>query len=209
MIGILLFIHTVPFFGFTSSPAKTTKSADVTVFGSNLHTQNSHLSRFSIPATKILRNNSGQSRGQTLFSREPSSVNESLYSTQSTENEIDKNLKARTGSASNEFHFSIYKWANTGVPVLMSTLKGSSYVSALSNNNMQETSFQNEDLSAEKQDMDPVSGVSLTEVVEKERLAMKRDFNKHEVIPPSSLLHDEYERKGNVWFYIRDMMKCI
>ncbi|KAK1422240.1 hypothetical protein QVD17_25210 [Tagetes erecta] len=162
-----------------SSPANMTKSVDVHVTGSYLHTPNTNLSRFSSPATQIFRNKSGQSRGQTLFSHASSSVNDSLHSTRSLEKDIDKNLKPETGSARNKFHFSMHKWANVEIPLLMCTLKGCSNVSALSSNSMQKFGVQNEDLSAEKQDTNPVSGFSLMEV-----------------IPASSLLRDEIERKG-------------
>ncbi|XP_076887563.1 J domain-containing protein required for chloroplast accumulation response 1-like isoform X2 [Bidens hawaiensis] len=190
-----------------SLPPKMTEDAGIPVFGSNVHIQNAHLSRFSNPATQIFRSNSGQPAGKTLLSRESSSAKESLHSTQSTEAEVDHKSNAKTTgtrSPSTEFHFSIHKWPNVGVPLLMSlrggkhyTLKGSSKVSAVSVDNMQESGFPNEDLSSKKEDTKPVSGVSLMDVIEKETLAVKPENNvQHEVIAPSSLLHDELERKG-------------
>ncbi|KAI3726731.1 hypothetical protein L1987_66535 [Smallanthus sonchifolius] len=185
-----------------SLPPKMIEDAGIPVFGSNVHTPNAPLSRFSSPATQIFRTSSGHSSGRTLLSRESSSVKES----QSTENEIDQNSKVKTTgtrSPSNEFHFSIHKWPNVGVPLLMSlrggkhtTLKGSSKVSALSVDTMQDSGFLNEDLSTKKEDVNPVSGVSLMEVIEKETSALKQEVNVQEVIAPSSLLHDETERKG-------------
>ncbi|KAI3785546.1 hypothetical protein L1987_44665 [Smallanthus sonchifolius] len=61
---------------------------------------------------------------------------------------------------------------------------------------MQDSGFLNEHLSAKKEDVNPVSGVSLMEVIEKETSALKQEVNVQEVIAPSSLLHDETERKG-------------
>lgn len=189
-------------------PPKMIEDGGTPVFGSNVHASNSPLSRFSTPATQIFRNNSGQSPGRTLLSRESSSVKESPYSTRSTENETDQMSKAKTTgtrSASNEFHFSIHKWPNVGVPLLMSlrggkhpAFKGSSKVSALSVDNMQDSGFPNEDSSAKNDDMNPVSGISLTKVIEKKTLAAKQEVNVHEVLAPSSLLHDEIERKGKL-----------
>lgn len=182
-----------------SLPPKITKAVDIPVFGSNVHTPGTPLSRFSSPSGRDYFR--GQSPGQTMLSRESSSVKESLFSTQSTENENDHKSTNRTtitGSPSREFHFSIHKWANVGVPLLMSlregihpTLKGSSKVSAL-----QDSGFPNEDLSAEKEDKNPISGISLMEVIEKETSMVKQEVEKPEVMPPSSLLHDEIERQG-------------
>ncbi|KAK1433566.1 hypothetical protein QVD17_10477 [Tagetes erecta] len=187
-------------------PPKMIEDGGTPVFGSNVHSSNTPLSRFSTPATQIFRSNSGQSPARTLLSRESASVKESLYSTRSTENEFDHMSKAKTTgtkSASNEFHFSIHKWPNVGVPLLMSlrggkhpALKGSSKVSALSADNMHDSGFPNEDLSAKRDEMNPVSGISLTEMIEKETLAVKQEVNVQEVVAPSSLLHDEIERKG-------------
>ncbi|KAI7729728.1 hypothetical protein M8C21_020933 [Ambrosia artemisiifolia] len=188
-----------------SLPPKMTEDAGIPVFGSSVHTPNT-LSRFSSPATQKFRNNSGQSPGRTLLSRESSSAKESLFSTQSTETEVDHKLKAKTTgtkSPSNDFHFSIHKWPSVGVPLLMSLrggnrpiLKGSSKVSAVSTDNMQESGFSNEDLSAKKEDVNPVSGIGLMKGIEKETSAVKQEENVHEVVAPSSLLHDELERKG-------------
>uniref|UniRef100_A0A251RYB6 Putative dnaJ domain-containing protein n=1 Tax=Helianthus annuus TaxID=4232 RepID=A0A251RYB6_HELAN len=160
-----------------SLPTKMTKAVDTPVFGSSVHTQNNHPYRFSSPSTQILRNNSCRSAGQTLLTRESSSKEwlfknkksskESVYSTRSTD---DHKSKARTGSSGIDFHFSMHKWANVGVPSLMSlhqgTHPGSSKVSVLSIDNMQNSGFPNKDLYAEKQQV------------------------------KSSLLHDEFERKG-------------
>ncbi|KAM0060763.1 hypothetical protein Hdeb2414_s0004g00127861 [Helianthus debilis subsp. tardiflorus] len=162
-----------------SLPTKMSKAVDTPVFGSSVHTQkNNHPYRFSSPSTQILRNNSGRSAaGQTLLTRESSSKEwlfknkksskESVYSTRST---VDHKSKARTGSSGIEFHFSMHKRANVGVPSLMSlhqgTHPGSSKVSVLSIDNMQNSSFPNKYLYAEKQQV------------------------------KSSLLHDEFERKG-------------
>ncbi|KAK9066685.1 hypothetical protein SSX86_014008 [Deinandra increscens subsp. villosa] len=191
-----------------SLPPKMTEDVGIPVFGSNAHTPNTNtpLSRFSSPATQVIRSNQGQSPARTLLSRESSSVKDSLYSTQSTEIEFDHKLKPKTTgtrSPGNEFHFSIHKWPNVGVPLLMSlrggkhpTLKGSSKVSALSMDNMQDSGSPNEELPARKDDMNPVSGTSLMEVIEKETLVMKQEVNVPEVVGPSSLLHDELERKG-------------
>ncbi|PWA92742.1 DnaJ domain-containing protein [Artemisia annua] len=189
-----------------SLPAKSTKTVDIPVFGSNVYTLNTSRSRFSSPSTQgrgVLSNNSGQSPGQTFLSRESSSVKESLNSPRSTEDENkSKNRTTRTGSGSpsSDFHFSIHKWANVGVPLLMSlrgpSLKGSSKVSAVSIENSQDTGFPNDDLSAQKEDVKPVSGISLAEVIEKETTTVKPVVNEEEVILPSSLLHDETERQG-------------
>ncbi|KAL8230858.1 hypothetical protein R6Q57_000636 [Mikania cordata] len=185
-----------------SLPPKMTKDAGIPVFGSNVHTPNTPLSRFSSSPTQTFRNNQGQSPGQTLLTRESSSFKESP----SAETEIDHESKPKAAvarSPSNEFHFSIHKWPNVGVPLLMSlrggkhpAFKGSSKVSALSMDIMQDSGFPNEDLSAKKKDMNPVSGISLMEVIEKETLASKQEVNVDEVIAPSSLLHDEIERRG-------------
>lgn len=176
-----------------------TKAVDIPVFGSNVHSPNTSVSRFS--------------SCHTLFSRETSSVkeSESVYSTRITENEIDQKSmnRTRTGSPTSEFHFSIHKWANVGVPLLMSlrggkhpTLKGSSKVSAVSIDNMQDPGFPIEDLSAEKKekDVNTLSGIGVTEVIEKETLIVKQEVKAPEVIPPSSILHDEIKRQGNVSF---------
>ncbi|KAJ0640097.1 hypothetical protein HanRHA438_Chr16g0748631 [Helianthus annuus] len=115
-----------------SLPTKMTKAVDTPVFGSFVHAQNNHPYRFSSPSTQILRNNSGRSAaGQTLLTRESSSKEwlfknkksskESVYSTRSTD---DHKSKARTGSSGIEFHFSMHKWANVGVPSLMSLHQG-------------------------------------------------------------------------------------
>ncbi|KAJ0834883.1 hypothetical protein HanRHA438_Chr16g0748711 [Helianthus annuus] len=114
-----------------SLPTKMTKAVDTPVFGSHVHTQNNHPYRFSSPSTQILRNNSCRSAGQTLLTRESSSKEwlfknkksskESVYSTRSTD---DHKSKARTGSSGIEFHFSMHKWANVGVPSLMSLHQG-------------------------------------------------------------------------------------
>ncbi|MFS7972501.1 putative Chaperone J-domain superfamily [Helianthus anomalus] len=180
-----------------SLPPKMTEDAGVPVFGSNVHSPSTTLSRFSSTATQKFRNNSGQSPGRTLLSREASGAKEALHSTRSTGSEVDDTSKAKTTgtkSPSNEFHFSIHKWPSVGVPLLMSLrggnrpiLKGSSKVSALSMDNMQESGFPNEDLSAKKEDV---------KVTEKETLAVKQEENVQEVVAQSSLLHDELERKG-------------
>ncbi|KAJ0818697.1 putative Chaperone J-domain superfamily [Helianthus annuus] len=150
-----------------SLPPKITEDAGIPVFGSNVHTPSTTLSRFSSTTTQKFRNNSGQSPGQTLLSREASNAKESLHSTRSTGSEVDDTSKAKTTgtkSPSNEFHFSIHKWPSVG-----------------------ESGFPNEDLSAKKEDV---------KMTEKETLAVKQEENVQEVVAPSSLLHDELERKG-------------
>ncbi|XP_071712614.1 J domain-containing protein required for chloroplast accumulation response 1 [Rutidosis leptorrhynchoides] len=175
-----------------SLPAKMTKAVDIPVFGSNVHTPNASLTRFS--------------SGQTLLSRESSSVKESSYTTRYKEDEVDQKSSGltRTGSPSSEFHFSIHKWANVGVPLLMSlrggmhpTMKGSSKVSAVSTDNMPDSVFTNDDLSIKKDDIN-LSKVGVMEVNEKETVQLKLDVKEPEVIPAaaSSLLHDEIERQG-------------
>ncbi|KAI7731275.1 hypothetical protein M8C21_002551 [Ambrosia artemisiifolia] len=159
-----------------------TKAAEIPVFGSNMHTHNNHLPRFSTPSTHILRHNSGQFAGQTLLTRESSSK-DSLYSTRSTEKDhVDYKSKAKTGSSSIDFHFSMHKWANVGVPSLMSLHEGkhpgSSKVSGLSIDSMHDSVFPNEEKHA--------------------TLAMKQEVNEqgHGLTTLSSLLRDEFERKG-------------
>lgn len=203
-----------------SLPAKMTKAVDIPILGSSSSSPhrykdgasnalNASLSRFSSPAMQgrdIFRNNPGQSPGQTLLSRESSGVKESLYSTLSTENEIDnksKHTTARAGSPSSEFHFSIHKWANVGVPLLMSlrggkhpTLKGSSKVSAVSMDSTPDAGFPVDDISADKEDMNPLSGSGLTEVIEKEISMVKQEVNEQEVICPRSPLRSETKGQG-------------
>nr|XP_043616743.1 J domain-containing protein required for chloroplast accumulation response 1 [Erigeron canadensis] len=178
-----------------SLPAKMIKGVDIPVFGSNVHTPNTSFSRYS--------------SGQTLLSRESSSVKDSTHFAQSNEDEVEQKSKTRTtriGSPSSEFHFSIHKWANVGVPLLMSlrggkhpTLKGSSKVSALSMDNMQESVFPNEKLSAETADVNLPSAIGSMEVTEKETLTVKQEVKEHVVVPPApiSLVHDEIEKKGH------------
>ncbi|KAI3759098.1 hypothetical protein L6452_06673 [Arctium lappa] len=206
-----------------SLPAKMTKAVDIPILGSNSSSPhryrdgasnehsslNASLFRFSSPAMQgpdIFRNNPGQSPGQTLLSRESSGVKESLYSTLSTENEIShksKHTTARAGSPSSEFHFSIHKWANVGVPLLMSlrggkhpTLKGSSKVSAVSMDSTPDAGFPVDDISAEKEDTNPLSGSGLTELVEKEISTVRQQVNEQEVIPPRSPLRSETKGQG-------------
>nr|GEX46077.1 hypothetical protein [Tanacetum cinerariifolium] len=50
--------------------------------------------------------------------------------------------------------------------------------------------------SSKKEDVKPVSGTNLAEVIEKETSTVKPVINEDEVILPSSLLHDETERQG-------------
>ncbi|XP_024971053.1 J domain-containing protein required for chloroplast accumulation response 1 isoform X2 [Cynara cardunculus var. scolymus] len=206
-----------------SLPAKMTKAIDIPILGSssssphrykdgasNVHSSlNVSLSRFSSPAMQgrdLFQNNPGQSPGQTLLSRESSGVKESLYSTLSTENGIDhksKHTTARAGSPSSEFHFSIHKWANIGVPLLMSlrggkqpTMKGSSKVSAVSMDSTPDAGFPVEVTSADKEDMNPLSGNGLAELTEKEISMVKQEVNEQEVIPPHSPLRNEIKGQG-------------
>ncbi|KAM0032809.1 putative Chaperone J-domain superfamily [Helianthus debilis subsp. tardiflorus] len=114
-----------------SLPPKMTEDAGIPVFGSNVHTTSTTLSRFSSTATQKFRNKSGQSPGRTLLSREASGAKEPLHSTRSTGNEVVDTSKAKTTGAkspSSEFHFSIHKWPS-------------------------ESGFPNEDLSAKKEDV--------------------------------------------------------
>lgn len=151
-----------------SLPARMTKAVDIPVFGSNPHTT-TILSRFSSPTIQ----------GRDVFGN-----NQEQQSTEKETGHKSKPRTARTGSPSNEFHFSIHKWANVGVPLLMS-LRGSK-VTALSMETMQESVFPNNKLPPEKDNIvPPVTG--LMEAIEKETSktsTVKQVVNEHEVIPP-------------------------
>lgn len=142
-----------------SLPPRMTKAVDIPVFGSNSHTSTTVLSRFSSPPIQ----------GRDVFGNKQEQ--------QSTEKETGHKSKARTartGSPSNEFHFSIHKWANVGVPLLMS-LRGSK-VTAVSIETLQDSVFQNDKLSTEKEDTNPPSSATgLMESIEKETSMMKQE----------------------------------
>ncbi|KAL4584350.1 hypothetical protein LXL04_008949 [Taraxacum kok-saghyz] len=144
-----------------SLPPRMTKAVDIPVFGSNPNASTTILSRFSSPTTQ----------GRDVFGNNQEQ--------QSTENETvhkSKPRTARTGSPSNEFHFSIHKWANVGVPLLIS-LRGSK-VTALSMETIQDSAFQTDNLpSTEKEDINPPSTTNLMESIKKETLSMKQQVD--------------------------------
>ncbi|KAL7605818.1 hypothetical protein Lser_V15G18754 [Lactuca serriola] len=142
-----------------SLPPRMNKAVDIPVFGSNPHSSTTILSRFSSPTPK----------GRDVFGN-----NQEQQSTEKETGHKSNPRTARTGSPSNEFHFSIHKWANVGVPLLMS-LRGSK-VTAISMDTMQDSSFQNDKLSTEKEDINPPSA-TLMESIEKETSIMKQQVN--------------------------------
>ncbi|XP_009783433.1 J domain-containing protein required for chloroplast accumulation response 1 [Nicotiana tabacum] len=105
-----------------SLPAKLTKATDLPLFSSGSHSQ--HKKR-----EKEMKNDAATFYRQSPLSREGTSIGDELrYMSESDEQEIGGNLKTNgesTEASTDEyqFHFSIYKWAGKGVPVLI-PLKG-------------------------------------------------------------------------------------
>ncbi|XP_057727328.1 J domain-containing protein required for chloroplast accumulation response 1 isoform X2 [Arachis stenosperma] len=110
-----------------SLPAKLSKGMDLPTFGYSTRRRNplnnfndgfgasdgvgssdSHLSRFSTPPTKHKedpKNASKPAYRQSLLSKEFS--------------DIESNMKQDQSNSNGQFHFSIYKWASKGVPMVM------------------------------------------------------------------------------------------
>ncbi|KAA8537658.1 hypothetical protein F0562_027266 [Nyssa sinensis] len=126
----------VDFPAFASGNRSPFKYKDGTSHGINFScTPATPLSRFSneaIQGQDVLRNDIRPSHHQTHLSHECSlSSEEPSYMTKTNETDIGSNLtkdskSGETPTNGNQFHFSIYKWASRGVPLLMPLRRGKS-----------------------------------------------------------------------------------
>lgn len=128
-----------------SLPATLIKVMDYPTFGSSgslrkkdgnasgISTPSSSLSRFSsqtMQVTDDIRSDVWPPNGPSPLSNESSTRNEDLsYAAKSSETTSKRNLSDNSKNAeahvdSNDFHFSIYKWASSGVPIVMPLRKG-------------------------------------------------------------------------------------
>ncbi|XP_016468864.1 J domain-containing protein required for chloroplast accumulation response 1 [Nicotiana tabacum] len=105
-----------------SLPAKLTKATDLPLFASGSHSPQKK-------REKEMKNDAPTFYRQSPLSREGTSIGDELrYMSESDEQDIGGNLKKNgeskeASSTEYQFHFSIYKWAGKGVPVLI-PLKG-------------------------------------------------------------------------------------
>lgn len=115
-----------------SLPAKLTKATDYPAFGSGNRSpysnkdgaSNGSLSRFSSQARQR-ENGSQMIYRQGSLSREVSLNGDELPQlASSNEKDSEGNLKKEAVSNVNQFHFSIYKWAGKGVPLLTPLMRG-------------------------------------------------------------------------------------
>ncbi|KAL1546712.1 molecular chaperone [Salvia divinorum] len=112
-----------------SLPPKVTKSMDLPTFGSKSHGQNkvdgggnglsswSPFSRFSSEASGRLDDMMG-GEVEPASPQRPLSDEEAEGSPLSDQDQKDKDMRS-VDSIGNQFHFSIYKWADRGAPMLM------------------------------------------------------------------------------------------
>ncbi|GFP92698.1 j domain-containing protein required for chloroplast accumulation response 1 [Phtheirospermum japonicum] len=123
-----------------SLPAKLTKSIELPTFGSNNqghrhtdpttnalnspHSSTSPLSRFSNQAIKGQDKTRNELHRQSPLSRQPSVSSQdspitATFDTKDDTNNLEKEYSKNADSFDNQFHFSIYKWAGQGAPMIL------------------------------------------------------------------------------------------